>query len=205
MRSIYQLEHQHLDVDSKIAAALERLSQGFRSLLWEKTKKLNISPIQIQMLVFLFFHHKTQASISQLSREFGLTPATVSDAIATLQKKELVTRTPLATDRRVVLVHLTADGKKMARRLSTWSNAIYENIATLQVEDKAAVLNFLMLLINSLNEAGVIPVNRMCVSCRYFRTNQSSQTQQPYFCDLIQKPLANATLRFDCPEHEAST
>jgi hypothetical protein len=59
MPSIFDVKKQHHDVDSKIAAALERLSQAFRVLLWEKNKDYNLSPIQIQLLVYRSFTRRT--------------------------------------------------------------------------------------------------------------------------------------------------
>lgn len=119
MTSIFELKYQHEDIDSKIAAALERLSQAFRVLLWEKTKTENLSPIQIQILVYLLYHTEEQATVGQIAREFTLTPATVSDAVKSLEKKELAFRKDLEADRRITSVFLTKEGKKMARNLST--------------------------------------------------------------------------------------
>lgn len=55
-KSPFDLSHQNLTVDSKIVAALERISQAFRVLLWNESKELSLSPIQIQVLIFLLYH-----------------------------------------------------------------------------------------------------------------------------------------------------
>jgi len=199
--SIFDVTHQHQDVDSKIAAALERLSQAFRVLLWEKNKTCNLSPLQIQFLVYLLYHAAEQCTVGQLAREFTLTPATVSDAITTLEEKGLVTRERWETDRRVAFVSLTADGKRTARKLSTWANVIQENIAKFDGAEKVVVMKFLMQLIESLQQAGVITVARMCITCKFFQPNAHPRSASPHHCQLLDKPLADAKLRLDCAEH----
>ncbi len=202
MHSIFDVTHQHQDVDSKIAAALERLSQAFRVLLWEKNKTCNLSPIQIQFLVYLLYHAAEQCTVGQLAKEFTLTPATVSDAITTLEEKKLVARERQEADRRVAWVSLTAEGKKTARRLSTWANVIQKNIAQFDAQEKVAVMKFLMRLIESLQQAGVITIARMCITCKFFQPDAHPHAKAPHHCRLLDKPLANSELRLDCPEHE---
>lgn len=203
MPSLFDLAHQHQDVDSKIAAALERLSQAFRVLLWEKNKDYNLSPIQIQFLVYLLYHAAEQGTIGQLAKEFTLTPATVSDAITTLEKKKLVFRERCQDDRRLAFVSLTADGKKIARKLSTWANVIQENLAQFDAIEKVVVMKFLMRLIESLQQARVITIARMCITCKFFQPDAHPHAKAPHHCRLLDKPLANSELRLDCPEHEA--
>lgn len=202
MHSIFDVTHQHQDVDSKIAAALERLSQAFRVLLWEKNKTCNLSPIQIQFLVYLLYHAAEQCTVGQLAKEFTLTPATVSDAITTLEEKKLVARERQEADRRVAWVSLTTEGKKTARRLSTWANVIQKNIAQFDAQEKVAVMKFLMRLIESLQQAGVITIARMCLTCKFFQPDAHPHAKAPHHCRLLDKPLANSELRLDCPEHE---
>lgn len=203
MTSIFDPNVQRTDVDSKIAAALERLSQAYRVLLWEQNKKHNLSPIQIQLLVFLRYHSKTPPSVGQLAKEFSLTPATISDAINYLVEKGHVVRQKSKTDRRVISILPTNHGKKIALQLSTWADAIRQCISDLGSDDKQVAMKFLMQLIASLQRDGIITVTRMCVTCKYFKVMAQTKPQLPYFCTLLQKPLAEAELRFDCLEHEA--
>lgn len=202
MPSLFDLTHQHHDVDSKITAALERVSQAFRVLLWEKNKDYHLSPIQIQFLVYLLFHTAAQCTVGKLAQEFSLTPATVSDAITTLEGKKLVSREPWETDRRVAFVSLTTEGKNIARKLSTWANVVQANIAQFDKEEKVVVMKFLMRLIESLQQAGVITIARMCITCRFFRPNAHPHSAATHHCQLLNKPLANAELRLNCPEFE---
>ncbi len=58
MKNVFDLEIQNSAIEGKIVAGMERLSQVFRILLWEKAKKHNLSPIQIQLLIFIKNNYK---------------------------------------------------------------------------------------------------------------------------------------------------
>lgn len=202
MPSLFDVTVQHLEVDSKIAAALERMSLAFRVLLWEKTKTHQLSPIQVQFLVYLRYHPASQSTISHLAKEYTLTPATVSDAITTLEAKKLVARERSAEDRRVAFVALTSTDKKMARKLASWAEVIREAIADFPAEDKTIVMKFLMRLLAALQQAGVITIARMCLTCKFFQSEAHPHARAPQHCGLLNKPLADIELRLDCPEHQ---
>ena len=114
MGSVFDPSAQHDDVDARIVAALERLSQVFRVRLREEARRRNLSPIQAQVLIYLLHHDVQLRRVSQLAREFDLTQATVSDTVAALQTKGLVRREQWPDDRRVVTLRLTP-GRRSAR------------------------------------------------------------------------------------------
>ena len=109
MGSLFDPSAQHDDVDARIVAALERLSQVFRVRLGEEARQRNLSPIQAQLLIYLLHHDVELRRVSQLAREFDLTQATVSDAVASLETKGLVRREQWPDDRRVVTLRLTPE------------------------------------------------------------------------------------------------
>ena len=86
--SVFNLDNQNAGLNSKIVAGLERLSQAFRTLLWEKAKEFGLSPIQIQVLIFIHYHSKEKSTVSYLAQEFNLTKPTISDAIKALEQKK---------------------------------------------------------------------------------------------------------------------
>ena len=69
-KSAFDLEHQNSSIESKIIASLERVSQAFRVLLWNESKEHSLSPIQVQVLIFLL-HHSDQKRNSQRSDRDG--------------------------------------------------------------------------------------------------------------------------------------
>ena len=202
MGSVFDLFAQHDDVDIKLVAALERLSQVFRVRLREEAWERDLSPTQAQFLIYLLYHDVELRRVSQLAREFDLTKATVSDAVASLETKGLVQREQWPEDRRVVTLRLTPDGEKLATTLSEWADPVREHLEHFSPEEREAVMRFLVGLIGSLQRSGLITVARMCVTCRFFLQDIHPEEPAPHHCGLLGVPLSGADLRVDCPEHE---
>jgi DNA-binding MarR family transcriptional regulator len=200
--SVFEPSSQHGDVNKKVVAALERLSQAFRVLLQEEAQRHGLSPIQARFLVHLLHHDDELGRVGRLAEEFGLSRATVSDAVGTLEAKGLVRREPWPRDGRVAILRLTSEGEEVAVGLSGWADIVEEQLVSFAPGEKEAVMRLLMRLISALQGAGVITVARMCVSCRFFRPDVHPSGVLPHHCALLDMPLSGADLRTDCPEHE---
>ena len=85
--SVFNLDQQNSSVDAKIVVGLERLGEVFRTLLWQQSRDTGLSPIQIQVLLFLTFHGPEKRKIGYLAAEFNLTKPTISDAVKVLVQK----------------------------------------------------------------------------------------------------------------------
>lgn len=199
---VFDPAFQHGDVDKKIVAALERLSRVFRLLLQDKAKDHGLSLIQARFLVYLLHNHAALRRASQLAGEFGLTQATVSGAVASLEAKGLVERARWPEDGRVATLGLTRDGERLATDLSVWADPLVGHLSSFPAEEKEVVMRFLMDLIASLQRGGMITVARMCVTCRFFRRDAHPGMEATHHCALLDAPLAGSDLRIDCPEHE---
>ena len=202
MGPVFDLSAQHDDVDAKVVAALERLSQVFRARLREQAREHGLSSTQAQFLIYLLYHDVELRRISQLAREFDLTQATVSDAVGSLETKGLVQREKWPEDQRIVTLRLTPHGEKLATILSRWADPIREHLRPFSPDDREAVMPFLIGLIGSLQRSGLITVARMCVTCRFFRQDIHPGEPSPHHCGLLDVPLGRADLRADCPEYE---
>jgi len=201
-RPVFDLPFQHGNVDAKIVASLERLSEVFRVLLWEAAKDRDLSPLQIQLLVYLRHHPPDFGRVGELARRFDLTSATVSDAVGTLAEKGLVEKEPDPNDRRARVLALTDKGTETADELGDWAEAVREGLEGSSEEDKTAVLQVLTDLISALEQQGVITRARMCRTCRFFGEDAHEDPAAPHHCNLLDMPLAPDDLRVDCPEHE---
>jgi DNA-binding MarR family transcriptional regulator len=197
-KSPFDLKHQNEDIDSRIVAAMERVSQAFRVLLWNESKGLSLSPIQIQILIFLMFHSEEKRKVSYLAEEFNMTKATISDSIKVLEQKKFIRKEYETNDTRSYIIYLTTKGLEIAKRTASFTNQIQVPIARLNLEDKENLLISLMGIIQHLNKTGVITIQRMCKTCVHFSPG-SGKTQ--HFCNLLNQNLLDADLRIDCPEH----
>ena len=186
------------NVNHKIVFALERLSHVFRIQLWEANKQFQLSPLQMQILTTLRFQPELD-SVTAVANYLQLTNATVSDAIRVLHQKQYVEKHPDPEDGRRQHLTLTTTGADIAEELSLFANRIGEFVTTLP--NQAEFLESLLQLMQLLQENGFIPLQQMCTTCDHFQHMDSGSS--PYFCQLLNKPLAIPDLRIHCPEYEA--
>jgi DNA-binding MarR family transcriptional regulator len=192
----------HLDVDRKIAAALERIAQGMKVMLWDEAKSHGLSPLQAGVLTSLLYMPEGSGRVGRLAREFHVSQPTMSDAVAALGRKALVRKRRATADSRASTLTLTAEGRAVAVRLSGWNETLRRSLEELPDEGKVPIMRFLFGLIASLQQAGFITVARMCITCRFFRPDGDPAQPERHFCALLKVPLAESALRIDCPEHE---
>ena len=197
-KSPFDLKHQNQNIDSRIIAAMERISQAYRVLLWNESKEFSLSPIQIQILIFLLFHSAEKRKVGYLADEFNMTKATISDSIKVLDQKRLIRKEHEEHDTRSYTIYLTAKGKEIAKRTAAFTNQIQEPITGLNSEDKKILLINLMSIIQHLNKTGVITIQRMCKTCVHFSPGNGKAQN---FCKLLNQNLFDVDLRIDCPEH----
>ncbi|MGC8595706.1 MAG: MarR family winged helix-turn-helix transcriptional regulator [Candidatus Kryptoniota bacterium] len=198
MKSAFNLDYQNSNVDTRIVAALERISEAFRVLLWEESKAFSLTPIQIQILIFLQTHSKDKHMVSYIAEEFNLTKPTISDAVRALEEKLLIKRKINPDDSRSHYIELTKRGKEIATRASLFTVELENPIKQLNPDDKERLLLSLLKIIYHLTRTGVITIQRMCLTCTYYRIDQDNGE---HFCTLLNKKLQVADLRIDCPEH----
>lgn len=196
-RSDFDLVHQNQSMESKIVASLERIAQAFRVLLWQESKEFSLSPIQVQVLIFLLYHSDEKRKVSYLAEEFNMTKATISETIKTLEQKNLITKEYEPHDTRSYVIHLTEKGMEIAGETSLFTKEIRTPVDQLSTEDKQNLLLSLLNIIRYLNRSEVITLQRMCMTCAYYRSSG-----EEHFCSLLRQPLHVKDLRIDCPEHQ---
>lgn len=201
MKSVFDPDFQNQSIEAKIVVAFERLSEAFRTQLWDENKKHNLSPLQIQFLIYLYFHPEMKAGVKRLADEFNVTKPTASEAVSSSIKKGYISERPDSTDGRRKNLRLTEKGNKTARQASFFANQIKQEIDPLEFGQKEVVLQSLLDVVYNLQQAGIISINRMCYQCRYFM--RSNDPDRPHYCRLLQQPLASSDLRIDCPEFES--
>jgi len=198
-KSAFDIAHQNSSIESKIVASLERVSQAFRVLLWNESKEFSLSPIQVQVLIFLLHHSDEKRKVSYLADEFNMTKATISDTIKTLEQKLLIKKEYEKHDTRSYIIHLTKKGKDIAEKTSIFAKQIQVPIDKLHSSDKENLLLSLLDIIHHLNKSGIITIQRMCFTCHFYKTNKNGQE---HFCGLLNTKLADNEIRIDCAEHK---
>ena len=199
MNSIFDPKFQNSDTSSKIVFALERISQVFRVNLWRENKKYRLSPIQMQILIFLRYQGQHLRTVTNLATEFNMTKATVSDAVRSLEEKHLLTKERNPDDARSWLLEITAKGREVAGEIGLFTEDLRLLVEQIDPSEKEVIFKNLLMIIGKLEEAGTISQQRMCRTCKYFRASHAGE--QPYYCAFLQRPLSDSDLRVDCPEH----
>ncbi len=156
-----------------------------------------MSPIQIQILIFLSHHPNTINTPSYLAKEFNVTKATITDSVRVITEKGLVLKEAGAVDKRSYTLHLTTAGKKIARNTENFSQVLLQSLQDLPQKELDSMLSGLYETITSLNKRSIISVQRMCRNCRFFEEKRGS-----YYCKFLNQNLSSKELRIDCPEFE---
>ena len=196
---IFNTSTQTGDVSSKIIVGLERISEAFRVLLWQHAKVTGLSPIQIQILIFVAYHVETMCSVSHLALEFNMTKPTISDAIKVLDQKNLIKKQVSEVDKRAYTISLTPEGEAIVKQTEFFAQPLYDGIAKLPQQEQVSLFSALGKVISGLNTAGILSVQRTCFACSFYEKKQKG-----HYCNLIEKPLTDSKIRLDCNEFKAT-
>ena len=197
-KSIFDIEVQNTHLDSKIIVALERISEVFRVLLWQEGKELGLSPIQIQLLIFIALHEAKYCKVSYLAQEFQVSKPTISDAVKVLEQKGLIEKIADTNDTRSYHIILSAKGREITPKLALFSNTIQSALAPMPTNQKNELWQSLLSIMVFLQKSELVSLQRMCFNCANYQNRQGL-----HFCNMLQTNLQNEDIRIDCNEHQS--
>lgn len=188
----------HPDDVERIADGLLRLAQVIGSLNTATAGAQGLSALQLQMLQLLAQRDGSE-TVGFFARRFMISAPTVSDSLRVLESRGLVSKNRDRADARVVHVAITAAGREAAAIAAASAEKLQRLVAGWDERRRAEILPALIDLIDGLQREGMIPVDRICVACRYFAINCDTEGgSAPYFCRFINAPLRALDLRVDC-------
>ena len=123
---------------------------------------------------------------------------THSDAVATLDKRWLIARERDPADLRSTLIRLTDEGIEVATDISTEIGPVL-TARSGTASERATTLRVLLGEIARLQDAGIITVNRSCLTCRHYQPPAGRSRGR---CLLLDVALRDDDLRVNCAEHE---
>ncbi|MEP2026267.1 MAG: helix-turn-helix domain-containing protein [Reichenbachiella sp.] len=197
-KSAFDTESQQQNLTSKVVVGLERISEVFKTLLWDQSKATGLSPIQIQIIVFVAYHKPDLCKVSYLAQEFNVTKPTVSDAVRVLLLKGHIEKKDAGGDSRSYIIGLTTDGKQILEGIEQFAAPVGTELEKLENKQLASIYQSLSNLIFQLNQSGILSVQRTCYSCQF----HEKKTDQDY-CHFLNQPLGSEEIRIDCPEYES--
>ena len=186
-----------MELELKILSGLERLSEVLKALLWQKAKTYGISPIQIQILLFVSTHHLDICNVSYLAKEFNVSKPTISDAVKILLKKNYLSKDFSPVDNRRYNLLSTSQGSELVSDLSEYASPISEELTEFGEQELSGIYRTITKLIFQLNQRGVIQVQRTCFKCKYYKGDRKSK----HFCNYMNTKLKSQEIRLDCNEY----
>ena len=188
---------------ARIVEGLERLATALKSDDWSRAQAAGVNPTQLAILRALIGRH-AGLSVKDLSSLLGVSQPTATDSILALERKALVEKRPDPADGRAVRVVVTDAGKALVRSGDKAPGAVGQAAAALDDADQEQLLVQLVSVIRQLQEQGSIPVQRMCVGCRYFRPYAHADAARPHHCNFVDAAFGQQDLRIDCRDHETA-
>ncbi len=192
-------------LEAQVATALARIASALRSHAWRGSMASGLTPTQGQALALLR-DEPDGLRLSSLAASLSVSGPTASDALASLVAKGLVVRGSDPADRRAAAFRLTDAGNAAAANSASWPDFLAGAALSLPDNERALLYRLLIKIIRSLQEAGDINVQRLCVTCRYFQPNvRPDDPDRPHVCALVGAPFGDRHLRLDCREQEPAS
>ena len=198
-KSLPSFDENSAPLASRIATGLHKIGLAMKQQAWQQANDEGLSATQAQILAALVSHGALTGS--ELSERLGVTLPTISDSVRALVDKELVTKSRDPRHPRASLLVPTKQGAALGARARSWPEFLAASLDDLSLEEQRAFYSGVIKMIRSLQEQGLIPIHRMCVTCTHFRPNVR-EGAAPHHCAFVDAPLAHEQLRIDCQEHD---
>lgn len=189
-------------VARRVAAGLSKIGLALRSRAWKGAGPAGVTPTQGQALAFLR-DAPAGLKLGALASLLGVSAPTASDTVNALAAKNLVLKTP-GPDKRSLTLKLTAQGESLAGHADEWPAFLAEAIDVLPPAEQAGFLRSLVKIVRTLQKSGDIPVQRLCVTCRFFQPYAHEDGDSPHHCGFVDAAFGDRHLRLNCKEQEAA-
>lgn len=190
------------DLPKQLAIGLERLSDLLRAHAWKQRETSGLNPTQRSVLTRLA-ERDQPLRLKALAQSLGVSSASVSDSVKSLEARGYLRRQPDPGDARAILVSPTASGLRSLSLARSDDTGALDLVAGLSRADQGELLRLLQLLIHRAQDTGTATGFRTCLGCRFFRPYASGDPDRPHLCDYIGSAFGHHELRIDCAEHEA--
>ncbi|MDO5047098.1 MAG: MarR family transcriptional regulator [Anaerococcus sp.] len=117
------MTERHIDFfefNNSIFSMIREISHKIDFLLQDTANDLDITPLQLKMIITLYANKDKMMSIGKLGRAIGITGGNISNICKRLEKQGFVNRIRSEEDERVVNVILTSPGVDAARRVNDY-------------------------------------------------------------------------------------
>lgn len=187
----------------RLRDGFERISLVLRADLWTSASEAGLNPAQAQVLRLLA-NRPAGLRPKDVAAHLGVSGPSIADTLAALVRKGMVSREADPADARGAQVRATAEGVRIGGIFRGNGSQLASALAALSPEAREQLLLTQIAVIRTLQQAGVIPLQRMCISCVHFRPDAHPGTGEPHHCAFVDAAIGNRDLRLDCGDHEAA-
>ena len=187
----------------RIEEGLARIAGVMRAESWNRAKRLGLTATQLSILELLD-DRIGGLGVKGIAANLGVSQPTATDSIAALERKGLLTKRGAGADRRALVVAITPDGRAALAAAAAPRGAVEQAVDRLPVGEQQNLLLALVQIIRGLQQLDAIPIQRMCVTCRYFAPFAYADAAQPHHCHFVDAAFGQSSLRIDCRDHESA-
>lgn len=192
-------------VANRLVYGVGRLGNVLRNGAWTAARAEGLTPTQGQILVLLRGRGRTGLRLATVAGELGITPATASESVSSLEAKGLIVRAKAPDDGRAICIRLTAEGRRLAYRAMHWSDFMVEAFTPLTREERGVMMRALAKAMDRLHAQQRIPAARACTSCVHFEPGAARASgASRHRCAYGDFLFDDAGLRLDCAAHASN-
>jgi len=176
---------------------------AMRSDDWQSSRAAGVNPAQFAILALLEGRPEGMG-VKEIAASVLVSQPSATDSIAALERKGLVEKRPDPADLRAVRILCTPAGLDLVQVERGRPGTAERAADALEPDMQEQMLLALIAMIRQLQENGDIPIQRMCVSCRYFSPFAHADAANPHHCNFVDAAFGQKDLRIDCREHETA-
>jgi len=135
------------DLESNIFSNLRKIINAVDLYELKLKEKTGLNASQLSCLLVL--ESEGSQPLSRVSKKVSLSPSMITSIVDQLEKKELVIRNRLSTDRRVILIELTEKGKEVVKTAPpSFQEQLVRSLNYLKEEEKHSIFQNLSKLLS---------------------------------------------------------
>jgi hypothetical protein len=180
----------------RIVTALSKIAIALKTETVPAGAGDGLRPVEIQALTLV--NRSGGMELERLADTLGIIREIAEQTAASLTARGLLTA---GGGHRPVL-RVTPRGAAVAGGVVAWPDLLVEAVQILEPQEQLGFLLGLLKIIRQLQGRGLVPVARMCVTCRFFRPNVHDDADRPHHCAFVDAPMGDGSLRVDCAEQE---
>lgn len=192
-------EQQLINLDARLLLSLQRLSDMLKAMQWEQARLLGITPLQLQILIFVGYHRPEVNKAAIIATELQVSRPTISDAVGSLVTKNLLEMSEDKRDRRSNHLVLTETGTQVMEQAGDYMGQLEDVLDKRPALEKSNLYQSVYSIITGLITPEKGGVQRMCYNCAHYNGNKKRQHE----CLFLNKPLLSSELQLDCPVHSS--